>query len=39
LEKDSGSNNTVLATPIRLDDKIKADPEIKGLVDRSKNGS
>lgn len=39
LEKDSRRNNTFINTPIRLDDKVKEDPEIKELVDRFKKGS
>jgi 2',3'-cyclic-nucleotide 2'-phosphodiesterase (5'-nucleotidase family) len=38
LEKDSRRNNTFMNTPIRLDGKIREDPEIKELVDRFKKG-
>jgi 2',3'-cyclic-nucleotide 2'-phosphodiesterase (5'-nucleotidase family) len=39
LEKDSRTEGTFINTPIRLDDKVKDDPEIKELVDRFKKGS
>ena len=39
LEKDSRRRGTFINTPIRLDDKVKEDPEIKEFIDRFKKGS
>lgn len=39
LEKDSREKSTFINTPIRLDDTVREDPEIKGMVDRFKKGS
>ncbi len=39
LEEDSRDKSTYINSPIRLDDKVREDPEIKELVDRFKKGS
>jgi 2',3'-cyclic-nucleotide 2'-phosphodiesterase (5'-nucleotidase family) len=39
LELDSQAKGTFFSNPIRLDDKVQDNPEIKGLVDRFKKGS
>ena len=39
LEVDSQAKSTLVSIPIRLDDKVKNNPEIKELVDRFKKGS
>ena len=39
LEKDSRRKSTFINTPIRLDDKVTGDPEIRELVDRFEKGS
>jgi len=39
FEKDSRRRGTFINTPIRLDDRVKDDPEIKELVNRLKKGS
>jgi 5'-nucleotidase/UDP-sugar diphosphatase len=39
LEEDSREKSTFISSPIRLDDKVKEDPEVKELVDRFKKGS
>lgn len=39
LENESRTRSTFINTPIRLNDTIKEDPEIKELVDRFKKGS
>jgi hypothetical protein len=39
LEVDSQVKSTLVSIPIRLDDKVKENPEIKELVDRFKKGS
>jgi 2',3'-cyclic-nucleotide 2'-phosphodiesterase (5'-nucleotidase family) len=39
LEEESRTKSTFINTPIRLNDTIKEDPEIKELIDRFKKGS
>lgn len=39
LEEDSREKNTFISSPIRLDDKVKEDEEVKELVDQFKKGS
>jgi len=39
LEVDSQAKGTFVSNPVRLDDKVNDNPEIKGLVDRFKKGS